>query len=95
MAVILGIFDTGTSELGGEQLAVIQNSEVVVLQGFISLWKSMKVQSGPELVVIIKQMAVVQGWPLRGVPLYNYYVMLWNTFIKIAIVLIMGSITPQ
>ena len=27
-------------------------------------------QSGPELLAVLSRVAVVQGWPLRGVPLY-------------------------
>ena len=33
MAVILGINNNGTSQLGNEQLAVIRNNKVAVLQG--------------------------------------------------------------
>ena len=35
MAVILGINNNGTNQLGNEQLAVIRNSEVAVLQRFV------------------------------------------------------------
>ena len=35
MAVISGINNNGRSQLGNKQLAVIRNSEVAVLQGFV------------------------------------------------------------
>ena len=44
MAVISGINNDGRSQLGNEQLAVVRNSEVAVLQGFVYyniIWRSM------------------------------------------------------
>ena len=68
----MGINNNGTCQLESEQLAVIRNSKVAVLQGFVHMkvYDYVYVQSGPEVLAVIQQMAIVQGWPLRGVPLY-------------------------
>ena len=35
MAVILGVNNNGTSQLGNDKLAIIRNSKVAVLQGIV------------------------------------------------------------
>ena len=69
----LGVIFNGLSQLGNEHLAVIRNSEVAVLQGFSHCGSICKFNPDQSFWPLYSRwLHVVQGWPLRGVPLY------WN-----------------
>ena len=56
--------------MGNGQLALIRNREVASLQGLLN--KVSLVDFNPDLIereALIKRLAALQGWPLRGVPL--------------------------
>ena len=66
----MGVIFNGISQLGNEHLAVIRNSGVAVLQGFSYCGSLCKFNPDQSFWPLYRGVAVVQGWPLRGVPLY-------------------------